>query len=297
MREYDKVVIVCFPTNAGGNFLINCLSLTDQCVLRNSLLCIKQLTHGMTVNDKIKYLLSQLELAATNEWNDLNLGCASLFGIESQLYFTEYPEIIEKKFFPCVTDLINLGKYLFIVAHSIQTVEAIQKFWTNSRVVFFTEYQQFLDNRQHIHLRPRKIKNYALIEYWQLIKGETWPNMPPRNEYEFLKLPGAIQQECTDIFKGEIFRMFDYKELRTELFNKDVNQYQQLLTNSRAFTWNVNETYHGDTTKLLTQVHLCAEWLKITISASDNDIVRYYNQWLETLGIIKNLVNRSGEQE
>tara|TARA_B110000503_G_C7013858_1_gene356854 strand:- start:48 stop:911 length:864 start_codon:yes stop_codon:yes gene_type:complete len=284
MRDYDKVVIVCYPAGTGGNFLINCLSLTDQCVLRNSLLAIEQLMHGMTTNNKIKYLLSQLDLTAKNKkWNDLNLGCSNLFGISSELYVTEYPEIIEKNFYPCVTDLINSGKYLFIVAHSIQRMEAYQKFWTNSRVIFFTKYQQFLDNRPHY----KKIQKHELINYWDIIKGNTWPNMPPVNEYEFLKLPDTIQQELTNTFKGEISRMFDYTDLRMELFNKDVDRYQQLLTNSLAFTWNVHETYHGDSTKLLTHVHQCAEWLKITISASDNDIVTYYNQWLETMDIIK----------
>jgi hypothetical protein len=133
MRNYDKIVIVCYPHGAGGNFLINCLSLTDQCVLRDSNLAEQQLASGFDVKEKLKYLNDNLEFSKkTKQWNDLNLGCGRLFGIENLLYLTEYPEIIETQFNYIIPQLIKQNKYLFIVAHSIQDIEAYQKFWTNA---------------------------------------------------------------------------------------------------------------------------------------------------------------------
>jgi hypothetical protein len=96
-RNYNKIILLCYPGGAGGNFLMNCLSLNDQCVFRDSNLAEKQLRSNFNVQDKISYLFTELEKSLIHKnWNDLGLGCHQLFGIPNVLYLKEYPEIIQK---------------------------------------------------------------------------------------------------------------------------------------------------------------------------------------------------------
>ena len=281
MRDYDKIVIICYPAGAGGNFLINCLSLTDQCVLRDAVLAETQLASGVDVVKKLKYFNTKLELSKKDKtWNDLGLGCEQLYGFSNLLYLTEYPEIIEKKFNYIIPQLIEQKKYLFIVANTMQQLKATQNFWPNSQVIFFTEYAQFIQQRGYTKNSISNLKK--LHQYWEIIKGDQWPNTSPLSQNDFLKLPTSIQKELTENFHGEIFRWFNHVELMHELFDRDVYKYQNLLKH-RSFVWNVANTFNGNADRYLLDLHRCANWLNLTIAADDNDIVNYYNNWLETI--------------
>ena len=290
MKNYNKIVIVCYPAGAGGNFLINCLSLTSQCVLRDSILAEQQLTLGFDISKKLKYFNDKLEIVKkTNQWNDLDLGCSNLFGFNNLMYLTEYPEVFEKQFNYVIPQLINQDKYLFIVAHTMQMLEAMQKFWTNAQVIFFTEYRNFIQQRGHDRSTSKLKKN--IYHYWNIVKGTDWPALPPLTMADFLNLPNTIQCELTENFHSEIFRYFDSTNLKDELFDRDVNKHQQLLKN-RAFIWNVADTYSGDSSKFLPELYRCANWLDLKIMADTRDIIDYYNAWQETMYLI-NPTNKS----
>jgi hypothetical protein len=110
-------------------------------VLRDAILAEQQLSVGIDVEKKLIYLQSQLATSKrTGLWNDLALGCANLFGIPGLAYLEKYPEIIQKQFNYVIPQLIKQQKYLFIIAHSTQYLDAYCKFWTNARVIFMTEY-------------------------------------------------------------------------------------------------------------------------------------------------------------
>jgi hypothetical protein len=291
MRNYDKIVIVCYPPGAGGNFLINCLSLTNQCVLRDSILAEQQLISGFDVNKKLKYLNDNLEISKnTKQWNDLNLGCCQLFGFTNSLYLTEYPEILETQFNYIIPQLIKQNKYLFIIAHTMQHLEAYQKFWTNSRVIFLTEYEKFI---QQSGYKSSTLKLKKIHQYWDIVKDENWPTLPPLSPDEFLKLPSLVQQELRENYHNEIFKWFDYIDLQLKLFNSDVYKYQSLLK-QRSFIWNVADTFNGNVSKCLSEFHRCAKWLNLEIEADDNDIINYYNNWLNTVKVTT-LVNPSNK--
>jgi hypothetical protein len=284
MKNYNKIIIVCYPAGAGGNFLINCLSLTSQCVLRDAVLAEQQLTSGFDTIKKLKYFNDKLEIAKkNNQWNDLDLGCSNLFGFDNLMYLTEYPEVFEKKFNFVISQLIKQDKYLFIVAHTMQMLEAYQKFWTNAQVIFFTEYRNFIQQRGYNQSTLNLEKN--IYQYWSTVKGQDWPAMPPLTRSDFLKLPSTIQCDLKEIFHSEIFRYFDPTDLKDKLFDRDVNKHQNLLKN-RAFIWNVAETYSGDASKFLTELYRCASWLNLKITADTQDIINYYNTWQETLWLI-----------
>jgi hypothetical protein len=258
--------------------------LTDQCVLRDAVLAKTQLVSGFDVVKKLSYLSTKLEQAKQHKrWNDLELGCYNLFGVDNLNYLLEYPEVLEKKFNYIIPQLIDQKKYLFIVAHTMQILEALQKFWTNARVIFFVEYDQFIQQRGY---KNSTVDLKKIHQYWATVKGIDWPEQPPLSQSDFLKLPTSVQQELTENFNGEIFRWFDYSDLANELTQRDVYKCHNLLKN-KSFIWNVAETFNGDVDKCLLDLHRCADWLGLIIAADNDNIVDYYNIWLETIALAK----------
>jgi len=282
-REYDKIIILCYPEGAGGNFLINCLSLSDQCVLRDAKLAEQQLIVGTSAKEKLDYFQTQIDISKrTNRWNDLGLGCDNLFGVESLSYLESYPEIIEKKFNYVIPQLINQQKYLFIVAHSTQYFNACYEFWPNARAIFLTDYHDFVQQRNYLGAENKT----KLTDYWNTVKGPDWPIAPPTTNKEFMLLPHAIQKELIDNFHGEIFRWVDSSVLQEELHNRAVDQLIEHM-GENAFVWNVDHAFNGDQQAFIKALEQCADWAGIQISATEEDILRYYRNWLEVIFSIK----------
>jgi hypothetical protein len=281
-RNYNKVVIVCYPGGAGGNFLINCLSLSDQCVLRDAQLAEQQLKFGTSSLEKTNYFLNQLDQTRINNyWNDLNLGCANLFGIENLDYLLNYPDIIKKKFNYIVSELIENNKYLFIVAHSTQYVDAYLKFWPNARTVFLTDYHDFIQRRGY----KQKVEIEKLKKYWNTVRGTDWPTSPPISLNEFLQLSTTVQQELNQTFHGEIFRWIETKPTVEELHDRTVEEYSDQM-GANAYKWNVQNNFTGNETCFIDELIRCSTWLDITIDASEESILDYYRSWLNVIATV-----------
>lgn len=284
-RAYDKIIILCYPGGAGGNFLINCLSLNEQCVLRDAQLAEQQLSNGIRIQEKLDYFQDQLSKSFhTRQWRDLNLGCSNLFGIDNKLYLFEYPEVIERKFNYVIKQLINQEKYLFLVAHTTQYLTAYLKFWTQARVIFFTDYHDFIRKRGY----DTKVEINSLTNYWSNVKGEHWPNLPPLNFDEFLQLPDFVRYELLIDFNGEIFKWIEVSPTVEELHDRAVACYLQKL-GDRSYKWNVRDNYSGDEQKFLNNLNKCAQWTGITVEATTTGVVEYYRNWLNTISKVNPL--------
>lgn len=288
-QNYNNIVILCYPPGSGGNFLINCLSLNDSCVLRDALLAEKQITSGFTVAEKIEYFHTHLELAKkSKQWSDLGLGCAQLFGVNSDSYLKEYPEIIQRKFNYVIKYLIAQQKYFFIIAHSIQHLDAYYKFWPNAKTIFLTDYREFVKDRGY-----NKNNHYNLVKlkaYWDKVKGPSWPTDPPTTDLEFYQLPDNIQHELTDQFHGEIFKWTTPKRTEQDMHDFAVAQRLELLGN-RATSWSVKNNYNGNEEDFWHNLIQCASWLNVTIDASKEDVIGYYRHWRSVLEQIKRSVH------
>lgn len=165
--DTDKLIIVCYPSGAGGKFLINCLGLSDTAVFQDSLLASQQLNGLFTQQDKINLLLQRLD-ETVDEWHDLDLGCGQLFGCGNLLYLGEYPELILSYEFPdCIQSLIKFNKhYFFIVAHNTIFLEKYLDIWKNAKVIMFENSQEFIrsSNRENssrfFNIHNRKINEF-----------------------------------------------------------------------------------------------------------------------------------------
>ena len=84
--DTNNIVIVSYPANAGGKFLINCLGISDLAVFQDATLAEQQLDGKLSIDDKIEYLSNTVINSTKNNWNDLHLGCIQLFGVDNILY-------------------------------------------------------------------------------------------------------------------------------------------------------------------------------------------------------------------
>ena len=277
-NKYEKITILCYPANAGGNFLINCLSLSGQCVFRDAQLANKQIQGNFNYADKIQYLHTQLILARqNNKWNDLNLGCANLFGVNNQLYLTEYPELLALQFDTIINKLIELNLNVFLVAHSTIYLEAFIKFWPNARIIMFTDYQNFINQR----INYRAKIPMQLINYWNVIKGPDWPELPPTNEHEFISLPASIQQELKNEFSYEISRWFDRHLRWDELFIDNWRTIQKRLNKHQYLVWNVENNYKNSQ-EFIKKFDECRTWLNLPKTPT-LDLINYFELWYQTI--------------
>jgi len=129
--ELNNPVIVCYPGGAGGKFLINSLGLSRSAVFQDINLANAQLAGNLTSQDKFNYLINELN-NVTTYWNDLNLGCGYITGINPQ-------QFIEK----------NL--YLFLVAHNSQIMDQRISQWPNAKFIVFKNATEFILSRKNTY--------------------------------------------------------------------------------------------------------------------------------------------------
>ena len=154
-NQYKKITIVCYPYGAGGNFLINCLTLSDDAVFRSSALAQQQLNGQFSYNDKLNYLLEKLATAKNSTvWNDLELGCEDFYGVENETYSVQYHEVIAHRMNRVVYNTIDHDKHMFLVAHTKFQLRAYQNFWPNASLILFTDFAEFLNKRPQLNRTP-----------------------------------------------------------------------------------------------------------------------------------------------
>jgi hypothetical protein len=278
-RTHPKIVVVCYPAGAGGNFLINCLSLSDQCVLRNKHLAARQLQGQLTSHNKLEFFYAELDDSLeTMKWNDLGVTNIDFFGVAKTVYLEEYAEMIGNMFDPIVDAVIGAGKYIFIVCHTTQYLEAYKKFWPNAKVVVFTEYHKFVQQRGYNNEYQTSV--LRLQNYWQAVKGVDWPNNPPMNHSDLSNLPLFIKEELMGQFRAEILTYLEFVPTRQILHDQAIDLG---IKTSQYFVWDVKQNYSGNQEIFLANLHACAKWLGIELKIDDQQLVKFYLQWLDTI--------------
>lgn len=279
MNNYNRVVIFCYPAGAGGKFLNNCLALSDEFVFSDSLLAQQQIDGQFNFDKKVQYIDQMLtHIKEQKIWNDLNLGCFQLSRVSEKMYRNEYHEIIKLHLHKVIDEIIHHNLWFGIVAHTIPGLTAMIKFWPNAKVIFLTNSLNLLLTRKYQN--NKNLKHSELAEYWNIVRGASWPDYPPSTLEEFELLPDNIKQELNNNFSGEIFRFFDYNKLRYHLFELHA---QQILSNStgQCYNWNTDNNYANNEV-FLQELYKCCQWLEI-----DNPplvaINHYFNQWKSTI--------------
>jgi hypothetical protein len=259
--DTDKLIIVCYPANAGGKFLINCLGLSDVSVFQDGTLVTQQLNGLFTQQDKINLLLQRLD-ETTDEWNDLGLGCGQLFGTDNLLYLCEYPDLIRLREFPeCINSLINLNKhYFFIVAHNTIFLEGYLNIWKNAKVIIFENPKEFIVNRL-----PDKWENFRVID---------WPLMPPLSRDDLILYPQNIIDEIDLAFPN-----WEYDLQFFQIYKQKFSEFKDNFTGT-VISWDTNWYFSAEQT--VAEIKKLYETLNLD-GFNPDIILNYYHAWQNKL--------------
>ena len=134
----DSVVIVYYPTNAGGKFLINSLGLSNGCYFQDIDFVRLQRDNKFTPKLKLRTLLERLGNNTNHSWGDLGLGCQALFGTDGH-----NPE----DFFPEIELISHESTLFFVVAHTPESFEQLNIIWPNAKKIYLTNYANFIEWR------------------------------------------------------------------------------------------------------------------------------------------------------
>jgi hypothetical protein len=131
----DKLVIVAYPTGAGGKFLVNCLGISKDACLQDWEL------YDLTSTEKKKLILDRLASTPKGTWNDLDLGCFKMF--ENNLDGMTAEEIhgIDWEF-QKIIDISHGNKYYFQTTHNEQDCVKLVNAFSNARTINFINCNQ-----------------------------------------------------------------------------------------------------------------------------------------------------------
>jgi len=162
-NEFIAPILVSYEPGAGGNFLINCLALNNKVVFSSNLLARKQLENKFSIENKLQYLLSELDkIVDHNMWNDLGLGITQL-----ELGTTNIVEELHKN-----------GLIFALPMHWENEVVSFKRKFPNSKVIGLTNSRVFLSRFRPSRLIDFK-NNYKINSLWTESKLADWPAMPP----------------------------------------------------------------------------------------------------------------------
>lgn len=162
---FGKPIIVCFPRNSGGKFLINCIGLSNDAVLSDILLVQQQLDNKFNSYDKLKLLLNRISICNdTGTWDDLQLSQCQLFNstalidtftIEEIQKFDGYSftSILPAEFFlTSATDIvIHSDKFFSVETHGINDAIFYYNLWQDSKIILFdNKFDNFYNFREGI---------------------------------------------------------------------------------------------------------------------------------------------------
>ena len=146
----DRIIVVAFPPQTGGKFLINSLGLSRHAVLQHC-----DLTE-LTSNEKLDLLCDRYD-SIHNLWKDIGLGCVELFGVD---HSPGSP--MDQEYLGVIVKLIEQQKYFFLVAHDpahLACVEHMAKrqgniFYKLSRFYIITPLANFFKSVKQASAGP-----------------------------------------------------------------------------------------------------------------------------------------------
>ena len=224
----DKLILIYYPSGAGGKFLKNSLGLSDFSVFQSSTLADDQINGKFSKLDKINYLINELD-NMHDKWNDLNLGCWELAGPAAagvaSLKIMNLNDNIRQyfEFFKVIEDLTNKNYYFFLGCHDITELAKTANFWPNAKIIEFINYGPFQEKYRKIN-----DNNYSIV------KGSDWPKKFPSID-EYLNLDKNIQEEIITYYPGFEYFKNNSSQAKRVIFQWDTENYMSYDKTLRDF--------------------------------------------------------------
>lgn len=215
--DKDKLICVSFPAGSGGHFIVAALSLSGQCLPANTKWLRKSLDSKVILDS---YLASFEQSIITNKWQD--------FGIEMDIELLEHPS----------TESLPTDTRLLGVIFSYENYAVLSKIWKNLTVIHFTNCAEFGGWRMNA-------KNSNINDYWQIVKGPNWPDMPPNSPEELESYPLTVRQELADLFNNSIMDFFCLNEFNIDPdFKHELIPYTALCPRLAGYDIKYTDNHH-----------------------------------------------------
>jgi hypothetical protein len=279
--ETSNIVVVYYPRHTGGKFLINCLGLSNQAVLQDNSLAKLQIDGLFTPENKISLLLDRLK-EITNHWDDLKLGCTSLFGGENHAKITNHnfkPDNFIKNLDPVIKLIIEKNYFFFIVAHDDYTLKNILYAWPNAKIIYLTDYYLYRDTCR-VNASDRYYKLSALKKEWNLIKKYNWPELPPASIQTLKFFPEHVLDELYNGKNNYILNLIFDENSRDN--TKKLNEENIIsLSNNRWIERFAPDCYLNED---LTISNIEFLYKKLNFSDFNKEyITQYYRLWMQKI--------------
>lgn len=249
-------LIVAFERGTGGNFLINCLSLHDNATFSSMVLAEQQMSGEFTVDEKLDYLLTELNKTKNSKWNDLGLG-------NGQLNYRD-TNFVKK--------LYKHNLNFCLIAHNDSALKEFVELFPDSEILSINNSRKFLEK-----YRPARLLEYSklteLQEYYKTIKKPHWPKLPPRyleslNASPFKEL-NINDSRLKELLFSEVYLEEHYTKLEWATLVNNSNYIWDAVWffEETVFLKKIQELYEKMNYR---DIHL--EKIKI-----------YYNNWIKTM--------------
>ena len=280
---YDNIIVVRYPSNAGGKFLINCLGLSELVVLQDNQLAQLQVNALLSPAEKFSIILDKLN-EVTDTWYDLNLGCSQLF-VEN--YFGKVTEID-----PVIKLVIDNKLFVCVVAHNDRIFQNILTTWPNAKIIYFTNYNLFIDTYRSF--ASVRYKNLALLsQVWSMEKKQDWPELPPASIRALKSWPEHV---VNDLYNGQYNHIIDLifdEENQNQQYQSTI-QHVKFLSSASQWVELFDAGCYIDCDSVVKEVSRIYQALHLP-DFNEYYVTQYYKKWIQVLNQIQNntLTNES----
>jgi hypothetical protein len=143
----DKLILGLYPMGAGGKFLTNCLSISEDVLIGDRGFSELQLSGKLEPKDKFNLLRNTIRKTSDDQWED--------FYLDEISFWEVYPEDLDHKSVEEHISELNQNyflekvtrsndKYFFLLPHYRSSYVKLKKLWKNSKSIVFKNSSLFV---------------------------------------------------------------------------------------------------------------------------------------------------------
>ena len=258
--QTDNLILVYFPSFAGGKFIMNCLSLSQHAVPLDTY-SARYLTKNPTdYQFRLQRILGTLPATdQLKQWQSWEFGDTEFYGGLVDNLLTCWKNNQPTNSDDLIQELIEQNLSFFMTRHGggAGGVFRALEVWTNAKIIILTNYDKFWNiaiNLKNKNQTTPNITDYAgndCESKYNFIKGNEWPewNLFEKCNYDidktaqYVTIQDNIQQEIKQYYKWHLIKspIFCFDVDNTYFFKKEF-----LTKMKELYIWLGYDDYNQD---------------------------------------------------
>jgi hypothetical protein len=204
--DSTRAVISCFPAFAGGKFLSNCLSLSQNACPQDAKAATFLMQQPNNYQYRLQTVLSTLpRYQQRRQWRDFEFGDSQLYG---DLQWRQWNRGIAEPLNDITRRLCNADMYFFITNHGMDPT-ALRKVWPKATLLILTNFRRFqkismsVKVDQTAHDLGDVNGNYCEEKY-KVLAGPDWPSWQDFEKHGYclthLDIKPSIKEEMAEFY-------------------------------------------------------------------------------------------------